>query len=221
MYPNFTNEEVWKISLNILKKSTPLDEEIPRISDFQDVFLKICEKIRHEHTQYKNKYYRTQEKEGIVNPLYVEHYARLMYYFSRQLYLDGVDKLLLDLIFFSIKTTCMVDLFYEFDLKDHFFLVHPYGTVLGRAKYGPYNLIYHNCTIGGSKGFYPEIGEGLVMRAGSSIIGRCKIGSNVHLGAGTLIIDKDIPDNSVVYGRTPNLVVKPNDVIAIEEFFEK
>jgi serine O-acetyltransferase len=40
------------------------------------------------------------------------------------------------------------------------------------------------------------------------ILGNSKIGNNVILGAGTCIKDDDIPDDSIVFGSSPNLIIK-------------
>lgn len=36
----------------------------------------------------------------------------------------------------------------------------------------------------------------------------CHIGDNVTLGAGALVKDTDIPSNSIVFGQSPNLIIK-------------
>ena len=57
------------------------------------------------------------------------------------------------------------------------------------------------------------------MYGGSSIIGDCKIGNNVSLSAGTLVMGQDIPDNSVVFGHSPNLTIKPSRRNVFSDFF--
>lgn len=46
------------------------------------------------------------------------------------------------------------------------------------------------------------------MFANSSILGNCKIGDNVKIGAGALIKNEDIPSNSIVFGQSPHLIIK-------------
>lgn len=58
------------------------------------------------------------------------------------------------------------------------------------------------------------------MRPGSMVLGECNIGDNVQVSSGTIIIDKDIPSNSVVFGRSPDLVIKENKVDNKSLFFE-
>ena len=47
------------------------------------------------------------------------------------------------------------------------------------------------------------------MYAHAQIIGNCHIGDNVKVGAGCLVKDQDVPANSLVFGQSPNLIIKP------------
>jgi serine O-acetyltransferase len=104
-----------------------------------------------------------------------------------------------------------VDLYYEVVLPRIFYLDHPVGTVLGRAVYGDYFSFTQNCSVGHNKGVYPVIGENVRMMPGSMILGRSRIGDNVIVSANTYIKDTDIPSCSVVFGSSPNLIIKSKD----------
>lgn len=111
-----------------------------------------------------------------------------------------------------------LDMFYAIEMPDWFSAEHPVGTVLGRAKYGNGFFFYQGCTVGGNYDkdgalHYPVIGENVKMFANSSLIGKCKIGNNVILGAGALVKNEDIPDNTIVFGQSPNLILKQNKKI--------
>ena len=176
MYPVLPKDEVWNICLRLMERDTPFPDVARTLTGFKAEFDKIYDYIREEHAHIKFKYYRTEKGEPVVNPLYVEHYARLMYYFSRRLFLKGVEKIVLDQIFLSIKSRCCIDMFYEFDLKGYFLALHPYGTVLGRARYNDYLIVFQHCTIGHNKALYPQFGRGVILRPGSVVLGNCKIG---------------------------------------------
>lgn len=84
---------------------------------------------------------------------------------------------------------------------------------MGRAKYGDGFFFYQGCTVGGTDGkngeiYYPVLGENVQMFANSSILGRCNVGNNVKIGAGTLIKNEDIPSDSIVFGQSPHLIIK-------------
>lgn len=72
---------------------------------------------------------------------------------------------------------------------------------------------------GGNKGKYPEIGEYVIMYSNSKILGRTQIGNNVILSANSYVKDEIIPDNSVVFGMSPHLIIKPKTKEDIEEMY--
>lgn len=46
------------------------------------------------------------------------------------------------------------------------------------------------------------------MWSGVTVVGNCKVGDHVTFAAGTYVKDTDIPDYSLVFGRSPNLIIK-------------
>ena len=81
--------------------------------------------------------------------------------------------------------------------------VHPIGVVIGsNAVLGDNVHIYQNVTLGsnfGNGNAMPKIGDGSIVSAGAKLIGGIDVGSNVIVGANS-VITKDIPDDSVVVG---------------------
>ena len=59
---------------------------------------------------------------------------------------------------------------------------------------------------------FPIFDENVSMLVGSKVIGNSRIGSNTIIGANTFIKDQDIPKDSIVFGSSPNLTIKPNNV---------
>ena len=79
------------------------------------------------------------------------------------------------------------------------FIDHGMGIVIGEtATIGNDCTIYHNSTLGGTgKDKYkrhPDLGDNVMVGAGSKVLGPIKIGNNVKIGANTIVL-KDIPDN--------------------------
>lgn len=104
-----------------------------------------------------------------------------------------------------------VDAYFEVELPDVFLLVHPVGTVLGRASYGEYFCCYQNVTVGSNlSGDKPAIGPGVVLFGGSRVIGKTRIGANCMVSTGAVLIDQHVPDDSLIFGTTPGNVVKPS-----------
>jgi len=136
-----------------------------------------------------------------------------LYYLSHDIYIHRESTVLCDKIYYLNKILNCVDLFYAINLPDAFGAEHPLGSVMGRATYGNGFFFYQGCTVGGTKAkdgtiYYPQLGKDVKMYANSSILGRCKVGNNVQIGAGALVKNEDIPDNSIVFGQSPNLIIK-------------
>ena len=59
------------------------------------------------------------------------------------------------------------------------------------------------------------------MFANSSVIGDCNIGNWVIISAESFIKNEDIPNCSVVYGKSPELVIKQYEKEEIKKYFIK
>jgi serine O-acetyltransferase len=99
-----------------------------------------------------------------------------------------------------VRTEHGCELYYEIVLPKNVMLVHPVGTVLGRATYGDYLCVYQNVGVGSDvDGNRPVLGKGVVLFPGAKVLGNTKIGNNVFITANTVVQNVDIPDNSVVF----------------------
>lgn len=136
-----------------------------------------------------------------------------LYYLSHEIYVNTQNSILCAKIYYLNKIMNSVDLFYAIELPQKFGAEHPLGSVMGRAKYSEGFFFYQGCTVGGTVGknaeiYYPVLGENVQMFANSSILGRCEVGDNVKIGAGALVKNEDIPSDSIVFGQSPNLIIK-------------
>lgn len=85
---------------------------------------------------------------------------------------------------------------------------HPVGIVIHKnVTVGKNCKIYQNVTIGGpKKSKVPVLGNRVFVSPNSCIIGDIKIGDNVTIGAGSVVV-KDVPSDTVVAGN-PAVVIK-------------
>lgn len=181
------------------------EKEIKEIESLSDVVFERCEICFLKNT---NKYYSKGE-EAYFNPYHSGQYTVFLYYFSNTIFKAGSHLIrLADKIYYVNKIMNSCDLFYEVELPEVFMLDQPVGTVLGRAKYGNFFKFTQNCTVGSHKGVFPVIGESVIMTANSKVFGNSNIGNNVIIGVDASIKDEDIPDNSLVFGQSPNLIIK-------------
>lgn len=168
------------------------------------------EKIEVCFSHQTNKYF-SQGGTPFFNFYHSDQYAMFLYYVSNAISRRHGDRSVSDRIYYLNKVMNSVDIYHEVELPPVFLLGHPVGTVLGRAKYSNFFTVSQNCTVGNNKGVYPRFGEYVTMFSGSKVLGDCAIGNNVLISANSYVKDTNIEDNSVVFGCSPNLVIKQID----------
>ena len=92
-----------------------------------------------------------------------------------------------------------------------FFIDHGAGVVIGEtAEVGDDVLLYQGVTLGGTGNErgkrHPTLGNKVVLGAGAKVLGNIRIGDNVKIGAGSVVVHA-VPDNSTVVG-VPGRVVR-------------
>lgn len=180
--------------------------------ELERLFPLVLDKVQYCFERTANKYYQ-KELEGVkhvyFNPYHSCQYAIFLYFFSKAIFDSRQNTLLADKVYYLNKMLNGCDLFYQINLPSFWGCEHPCGSIMGRAQYGEGFFFYQCCTVGGNHGCYPVIGNNVYMYAHSQIIGNCHIGDNVKVGAGCLVKDQDVPANSLVFGQSPNLIIKP------------
>ena len=97
---------------------------------------------------------------------------------------------------------------------------HATGVVIGETAVVGNNVsILHNVTLGGTGTTdgdrHPKIGDGVVIGAGATILGPVIVGTNVKIGAGSVVL-QDIPDNSVAVGIPAKILRRERSEEVIE-----
>jgi serine acetyltransferase len=204
-------ETVWEVFCHILDRQGPLPGMVEALRAYRDIFREVYAKIAGEYAFCTARYYRGEDGVALVNPLNIEHLTRLLHMFSRRLFLAKAPEALLDCLFYVMKSQCCLNIFYRTQEIDFFFRMHALGSVVGYGEFGPFIALTQNCTIGHNHGHYPTIAGGLWMGPGSAILGRSRVGRNVRLAANALVVDRDVPDDVVVFGTGTDIKFKPND----------
>ena len=203
-YSKFHKKQLIDILINQVLGFFPLDKnEIKILENNIDTVLERCFFC---FNGIDEKYFRKEGK-VIFSPYHSGQYLIFLYYFSNTCSSSG-HKDLADKLYYLNKILNSCDIYHEVNLPKVFFLGHPVGSVLGRAKYGNNFFALQNCTVGGNKNKYPKLGANFKMYSGSKILGNCIIGDNVTLAANTYVKDTNIPSNATVFGMSPNLIVK-------------
>lgn len=126
---------------------------------------------------------------------------------GRAAYLAG-DQSSADYWHRAIRREHGCELYPAVELPERLLMVHPIGTVLGRATYGDH-LVCYNCVNVGSDldGNRPTIGNGVVLFSGAKVLGNVTIGSNVFVTA-----------NAVISGTTKNPVTIPDNCVVFTDW---
>lgn len=154
------------------------------------------------------------------NHLNTDQYAMFLYYLSNTIWAEEKDDIMAGKVYYLNKALNGFDAFYEVILPDIFILTHPVGTVLGRGNYSDYFVAYQRVTIGGNTELdYPTLGKGVAMYGGSAVIGKCNIRNGCSISFGTIVMERDIPPNMVVFGNHPDIAYKRASKSPIERYF--
>lgn len=172
-------------------------------ADISDYLEAAYKRALYCFSRNTNKYF----KKGTIDVHHTGQYAILLCYLARVAFEAG-DRETADRVYALNKALHGFDIFYEVELPNVFFMEHSVGTVLGRAKYSDRLFLGQNVTVGGNKGCYPTIGENVCLHAGCMVVGDSHLGNNIEVSAQAFIRDEVIPDNCLVFGKSPNLVIK-------------
>ena len=98
------------------------------------------------------------------------------------------------------------------------YIPHPYGIVVGRAQIGRRVSIMQNVTIGTKSVFElatPEIGDDVVLGAGSVVLGQVRLGAGSAIGANAVVLS-DVPPGAVAVGAPARAMSsrRPQDGVA-------
>lgn len=154
------------------------------------------------------------------NHMNSDHMATFLYLLANTTWKATRDSRIPTKLFYLNKLMNSLDLYFLVELPEVFFLVHPMGSVIGNAQYGNYLAIYQGCTVGAVDGTYPQFGEGTILFAGATVLGKTISGDNVTFAAKSFVINSTIPENSVVTGSFPEHKIVSSSRTVRERIFD-
>lgn len=184
------------------------DGEGPCGDDLMAAVPRALQRLEHCFAHVGNRYF-FDGQQAVFSHLHGDQYAMWLYLLSRQLHEDGAPAAWCSKLFLLNKALHGCDVFYEVELPSIFLLVHPLGTVLGRGRYADYFVAYQRCGIGSNHDMYPVLGRHVTLRPGSAILGRSQIGDRVSIAAESLVLDRDLPSNTLYIGNPRDFATKP------------
>lgn len=205
---SISTNELCSFTISQLNNFFP-DHKLIELDDIRSQAEESLRRIEHCFSYVDNKYY-FDGKGPIFNHLHGDQYATWLYTLSNEVYLSGGNVSACEKLFLLNKMLHGCDIFYQVNLPSVFLLVHPLGTVLGRADYSDFFVAYQRCGVGSNNDIYPRLGKYLTMRPGSAILGDAEIEENCQMAAESFLIDKSLPANTLVYGPPGNQKTRTN-----------
>ncbi|WP_420479203.1 hypothetical protein [Brevundimonas sp. FT23028] len=167
-------------------------------------------RLEHCFSHVDNKYF-FDGRQVVFNHLHGDQYAMWLYLLSNELFRQGGAPATCAKLFLLNKALHGLDAYYEVELPSVFLLVHPLGTVLGRGRYSDFFIAYQRCGVGSNHDVYPTFGRHVTLRPGSAVLGRCSIGDNCQIATESLVLDRDLPDNTLYIGNPKTATLRRQD----------
>ena len=167
------------------------------------------ERVEHCFAPIVVKPYRA---EGAINfdHLYSDQYLVFLWFLSSCIWSKTTDRIIANKIYLLNKALHGFDCSFDTSLPDVFIALHGVGTVLGKATYSDYLVVYQGCTVGQAHGRYPVLGRGVGLGAGATVLGHTVLGDYVSIGAGCTVTNMSVDGNSSVFrDDSGKLIVAP------------
>jgi serine O-acetyltransferase len=165
------------------------------------------ERLEHCFAAIDNKYFFDGER-AVFSHLHGDQYAMWLYFLANELFRQGGPASVCAKLFLLNKALHGCDIYYEVELPSIFLLVHPLGTVLGRGAYADYFVAYQRVGVGSNRDIYPRFGEHVTLRPGAAVLGNCQVGAHSQIATESLLLDRDLPENSLYIGGPKSAEVR-------------
>lgn len=191
--------------------------------------IDIAFELALERTEYCFKHISlpgyTKNGEAMFSHLHSDQYSQFLYYLSNSLWKQSENKPICDKIIFMNKVLNGMFYSYKAKLPNIFLFGHPVGSIIGNADYSDFLVVLQNVTINtdtdNDGNLAPKIGKGVFLGAGAKIIGNKSIGDRSSIGVNTMIYNREIPNDSIVYTNSDGKleIIKRKKICKAQSFF--
>jgi serine O-acetyltransferase len=166
-------------------------------------------RLEHCFAAIDNKYF-FDGGQAVFSHLHGDQYAMWLYLLANELHRQGGDPAVCAKLFLLNKALHGCDIYYEVELPSIFLLVHPLGTVLGRARYSDYFVAYQRVGVGSNHDIYPHFGTHVTLRPGAAVLGASTIGDHCQIATESLVLDSNVAAGTLYIGNPKTATLKPN-----------
>ncbi len=170
---------------------------------------RALERLEYCFQAINNKYF-FDGNNAIFRHLHGDQYCMWLYIIANEIYRQDGPENVCSKLFLLNKSLNGCDIYYEISLPNIFLVVHPLGTVLGRATYSDYFVAYQRVGVGSNHDIYPRFGQNVTLRPGAAVLGSSSIGDMCQIATESLVLDRHVPANSVYIGSPKTAILKPN-----------
>ena len=155
-----------------------------------------------------------------LNVLQSSQHTIFLYYLANTIWRRSGDTAAATRLFLMNKAFNAIDLFYEVEMPEVFYIGHSVGIVLAKATYGNYLVLYQNSTVGRHKDQIPVIGDRVVLYPNTAVIGRALVGDDAVVSQGVSIVNKSVPAGQIAFrGTGSDLAFQPRPDDLLKEYF--
>lgn len=157
---------------------------------------------------------------GHFDILHSSQYCTFIYYLSNTIWRAEKSKSLCTKLFLLNKQLNAIDLFYEIDMPEVFFIGHSVGIVLAKATYGNHLVLYQNSTVGKNHGNAPVLEDGVILYPNTAVIGGSLVRQRSVIAQGVSVINRETEADHIAFqGPGNTLVFKKPDHDILRDFF--
>lgn len=138
----------------------------------------------------------TVDGQANFSHLHSDQYCQFLYLLGNSLWQVSQNKPLCDKLTLLNRSLHGIFLSYKLNLPKIMHLEHAIGSVLGHANYSDFLVVLHNVTVNSQS---PTIERGVMLGAGAMVLGNKTIGARSSIGANSVVFNRDIPPDSIVY----------------------
>lgn len=154
------------------------------------------------------------------NYLHSSQYCQYLYYLSNTIWRREKDAGTGTRLFLLNKALNAIDLFYEIEMPEVFFIGHSVGIVLAKATYGNHLVLYQNSTVGRHIDQIPVLEDGVILYPNTAVIGGSRVGAGSVVSQGVSVIGATVPERSVAFaGEGGGLTFRPTPETLLAEYF--
>jgi serine O-acetyltransferase len=162
--------------------------------------------------------YRTPAGDARFDPLHGDQFAQFVWLVANSAWQAGDPELAAD-AFLLNKAVNGIVCMWDTQMPEIFLWIHTVGTMLGKAEYGDRFVCYQNVTVGTDRGERPSFGTGTILFAGAKVVGGSVIGERTCVSLNSVVIGERIAADTIVAGRSPELLVKPRRRWLYRDYF--